>query len=213
MTTLFLRLIHKSLIGFICRAGLRSTGRSLPPWARPTPSAPSCHPSSSGNPASASRVWPERFARLCPAPQPGVFWSRYLTRYCTTRHTYTLSKVLVASILSHLGTTHPLELGSALQEVLDSSLATTSPTHTATLPFLLHLASLSSGVRRALLTSLAPCLLPALPRLASLLPPWVQAGLFSSPAAVLSLGALLPVQSYQSRPQLLLARQLVEPGA
>ena len=119
----------------------------------------------------------------------------------------------VASILSHLDTTHPLELGSALQEVLDSSLATTSPTHTATLPFLLHLASLSSGVRCALLTSLAPCLLPALPRLASLLPPWVQAGLFSSPAAVLSLGALLPVQSYQSRPQLLLARQLVEPGA
>ena len=124
MTVLFLRLIHKSLIGFICRAGLRSTGRSLPPWARPTPSAPSCHPSSSGNPASASRVWPERFARLCPAPPPGVFWSLFHTRYCTTRHTYTLSKVLVASILSHLGTTHPLELGSALQEVLDSSLAT-----------------------------------------------------------------------------------------
>ena len=44
MTVLFLRLIHKSLIGFICRAGLRSIGRSLPPWARPTPSAPSCHP-------------------------------------------------------------------------------------------------------------------------------------------------------------------------
>ena len=108
MTVLFLRLIHKSLIGFICRAGLRSTGRFLPPWARPTPSAPSCHPSSSGNPASASRVWPERFARLCPAPPPGVFWSLFHTRYCTTRHTYTLSKVLVASILSHLGTTHPL---------------------------------------------------------------------------------------------------------
>ena len=142
---------------------MRSTGRSLPPWARPTPSAPSCHPSSSGNPASASRVWPERFARLCPAPPPGVFWSLFHTRYCTTRHTYTLSKVLVASILSHLGTTHPLELGSALQEVLDSSLATTSPTHKATVPFLLHLASLSSGVRCALLTSLAPCLLPACP--------------------------------------------------
>ena len=54
----------------------------------------------------------------------------------------------------------------------------------------LHLASLSSKVRRVFVSSFAPCLLPALPRLVTLTPFWLRGGFFSSKEALLLLLAL-----------------------
>ena len=71
---------------------------------------------------------------------------------------------------------------------------------TALVPFLLHLSSFISGVRRDLVSSLASRLLPAPPCPASLAPSWVQGDFFSPEALPPSLAL----------PQLLLALQ---PGA
>ena len=68
--------------------------------------------------------------------------------------------ISVVNILSHLGSTHPVQLEEAVQDLLAAS---PGP---ATVPFLLHLACLSSSVRRALVGELAPRLTLALPRLA-----------------------------------------------
>ena len=121
--------------------------------------------------------------------------------------------VTVVSILSHLGSTHPLELEQGVEELAASCLSTTSTSHTnvATVPFLLHLSSQSPGVRRALASSLSTLLAPALPRLATLAPLWLQGSYFSSPEALLSLCAHLLVLSERGGPQLLLL--LLEVGA
>jgi integrator complex subunit 5 len=120
--------------------------------------------------------------------------------------------VSVVNILSHLGSTHPVQLEEAVQDLLASSLGpATSPAGTATVPFLLHLASLSNGVRRALATELAPSLLPALPRLAALAPAWIQGRFFASPEAALTLAAQLLVRTDRGGPELLLL--LLELGA
>ena len=68
----------------------------------------------------------------------------------------------VVNILSHLATNHQTDLQTNVHSMLSFSLTTTPPssTHTAAVPFLLSLSTLSPGVRRALTSDLAPLLTP-----------------------------------------------------
>ena len=116
--------------------------------------------------------------------------------------------VSVVNILSHLATTHPIQLEAAVQELVQSSLAATSNSPTtsaaAAVPFLLHLSSLSSGVRRALACGLAPRLASALPRLAALAPTWAAGRFFASADALATQAAHLLVQTDRGGPELVL---------
>lgn len=118
----------------------------------------------------------------------------------------------VVNILSHLATTHQTDLQTAVHSMLSSSLTSTppSPTHTATVPFLLSLSTLSPGVRRALTTDLAPLLTPLLDRIPVLYPSWTSL-YFPSPNALLSNVTQLLLSTDREGPHLLLL--LLQAGA
>jgi len=121
----------------------------------------------------------------------------------------TLTKVprllSVVNILSHLATTHQTDLQTAVHTLVSSSLTSTSPspTHIATVPFLLSLSSLSPGVRRALTSDLAPLLTPLLDRIPVLYPSWTSL-YFPSPNALLSNVTQLLLSTDREGPHLLL---------
>jgi len=103
----------------------------------------------------------------------------YITATKEGKGELTLSNVprlqSVVNILSHLASTHQTDLQAAVHSMLKSSLTVTSPspTHIATVPFLLSLSQLSPGVRRALTTDLSPLLTPLLNRILVMFPSWI----------------------------------------
>lgn len=111
----------------------------------------------------------------------------------------------VVNILSHLATTHQTDLQTTVHSMLSSSLTTTPPssTHTAAVPFLLSLSTLSPGVRRALTSDLAPLLTPLLDRIPVLYPSWTSL-YFPSPNALLSNVTQLLLSTDREGPHLLL---------
>jgi len=111
----------------------------------------------------------------------------------------------VVNILSHLGTTHQTDLQTAVHALLSTSLSSTppSPTHIATVPFLLSLSTLSPGVRRALTSDLAPLLAPLLDRIPVLYPLWTSL-YFPSPNSLLNNITQLLLSTDQEGPRLLL---------
>jgi len=118
----------------------------------------------------------------------------------------------VVNILSHLATTHQTDLQTAVHSLLSSSLTTTtpSPTHIATVPFLLSLSNLSPGVRRALTTDLAPLLTPLLDRIPVLYPSWTSL-YYPTPNTLLTTTTQLLLSTDRDGPQLLLL--LLQAGA
>ena len=123
-----------------------------------------------------------------------------LTKVITTR------LLSVVNILSHLATTHQTDLQTTVHSKLTSSLTTTPPsfTHTAAVPFLLSLSTLSPGVRRALTSDLAPLLTPLLDRIPVLYPSWTSLYFPSPPNAFLSNVTQLLLSTDREGPHLLL---------
>ena len=111
----------------------------------------------------------------------------------------------VVNILSHLTSTHLTDVQTALQSLLVSSVVTSpSPREAsvATIPFMMALAGVSSGVRRALTTGLSRLLVPLLESLPGLYPHWVPA-YFTQSSALASVTQLLLVTD-RGGPELLL---------
>ena len=110
----------------------------------------------------------------------------------------------VVNILGHLTSTHLTDVQTALHSLLLSSATThpATPATTATLPFLLALAGVDSGLRRALTTDLAAAAAPHLARAAQLYPAWTQHHF--TPGSLLAAVSNLLLLTDRGGPQLLL---------
>jgi len=111
----------------------------------------------------------------------------------------------VVNILSHLATTHQTDLQTAVHSMLSSSLTCSNPTptHIASVPFILSLSNLSPGVRRALTTDLAPLIAPMLERITVLYPSWISL-YYPNPGTLLTTATQLLLAADRDGPQLLL---------
>jgi len=118
----------------------------------------------------------------------------------------------VVNILSHLATTHQIDLQRAVHSLLTASLnaASPSPSHIATVPFLISLSTHSSGVRRALTSGLASLLTPFLDRISVLFSSWIK-NYFPNSSILLSTVTQLLLQTDRDGPELMLL--LLKAGA
>ena len=98
----------------------------------------------------------------------------------------------VVNILSHLTSTHLTDIQTALHSLLVSSVVS-SPREVsvATIPFIMALAGVSSGVRRAATTGLASLLLPLLEQLPGLHQLWIPAHFPSNESLLVTTTQLL----------------------
>jgi len=81
----------------------------------------------------------------------------------------------VVNILSHLTSTHMTDVQTALHQLLVTSVTgPSSPVNTATLPFILSLSSVSSGVRRSLTTDLDKLISPVIDQLPEMFSSWTS---------------------------------------
>ena len=91
----------------------------------------------------------------------------------------------VVNILSHLTSTHLTDVQTALHSLLVSSITgPSSPANVATIPFLLALAGVSSGVRQAATANLSTLLPPLLEKLPGLYSRWIES--YFTPASLLA---------------------------
>ena len=110
----------------------------------------------------------------------------------------------VVNILTHLTSTHIADVQSAVHQLLVSSVTgPRSQVNTATVPFLLSLASISSGVRRAVTSDLAPLITQHMDKIPAMLREWNEK-YFTSNNSLLTAVSQLLMATDRGGPELLL---------
>ena len=112
----------------------------------------------------------------------------------------------VVNILTHLTSTHIADVEAAVHQLLVTSLTSgaRSPANIATVPFLMSLASISSGVRRAVTSHLASVLGPHVERIPDLVTHWNDKYYSSGSNSLVAAVCQLLLSSDRGGPQLLL---------
>ena len=109
------------------------------------------------------------------------------------------------NILTHLTSTHIADVEAAVHQLLVTSLTgVRSAANIATVPFLLSLASISSGVRRAVTSHLAPVLSPHVDKIPDLVTQWNEKYFSTGSNSLVTAVCQLLLSSDRGGPQLLL---------